>query len=171
MLDAARAGEDAAQAQEAEESAQRRLASAESTLSGTSFLSSPIGANRKSLNSDPRAETAAERVIPTTGLRRLCRTYRADIWTRFGIVASKPNHIARRQFHLSLGIYLDRSDRRFAAGDDLTFTSRLDENSPKIIIRYQGDRDQRGDERNHQMVGPQAEKRRALTRHSRVPRT
>jgi hypothetical protein len=37
-------------------------ASAESTLSGVSFLSSPIGANRKSSNSDPRAENEAERV-------------------------------------------------------------------------------------------------------------
>jgi hypothetical protein len=41
-------------------------ASAETTLSGMSFRSSPIGANRKSSNSGPRSEPKAERVISTT---------------------------------------------------------------------------------------------------------
>jgi hypothetical protein len=46
-------------------------ASAESTLSGMSFLSSPIGANRKSSNSVPRTETEAELLISITELH--CR--------------------------------------------------------------------------------------------------
>lgn len=49
-------------------------ASAERTLSSIPFLSSPIGANRKSLNSDPRKEAEAECVISTTEFRRLNRT-------------------------------------------------------------------------------------------------
>jgi hypothetical protein len=53
-----------------------------------SFLSSPIDANRKSLNSDPRTENEAERVISITELRCLYRTYRADIGSRGITVAS-----------------------------------------------------------------------------------
>jgi hypothetical protein len=49
-------------------------ASAESTLSGMSFLSSPIGANRKLSNSDPSTEAKAEWVISITDLRRTYRT-------------------------------------------------------------------------------------------------
>jgi hypothetical protein len=41
-------------------------ASAERTLSSIPFLSSPIGANGKSSNSDARTENEAERVISTT---------------------------------------------------------------------------------------------------------
>lgn len=52
-------------------------ANAERTLSSISFLSSPIGANRKSLNSDPRKEAEAECVISATEFRRLNRTPRA----------------------------------------------------------------------------------------------
>lgn len=48
-------------------------ASAESTLSGTSFLPSPIGANRKSSNSDVRAVSEV-RAISTVKLRKRCRT-------------------------------------------------------------------------------------------------
>jgi hypothetical protein len=51
-------------------------ASAERTLSSIPFLSSPIGANRKSSNSDPRSETEAEPVISTTEFRRLYRERR-----------------------------------------------------------------------------------------------
>jgi hypothetical protein len=41
-------------------------ASAERTLSSMPFLSSPIGANRKLSNSEPRGESEVVRVIPTT---------------------------------------------------------------------------------------------------------
>ena len=46
-------------------------ASAESMLSGVSFLSLPIGANKKSSNCVPRTEAKAERVISFTELHRL----------------------------------------------------------------------------------------------------
>jgi hypothetical protein len=44
---------------------------AERTLSSMPFLSSPMGANRKSLNSGPRKEAEAERAIATTEFCRL----------------------------------------------------------------------------------------------------
>lgn len=53
-------------------------ASAERTLSNIPFLSSPIGANRKSSNSGPRREAEAEYAISTTGCCRPYRTYRPD---------------------------------------------------------------------------------------------
>ena len=46
-------------------------ASAEMTLSNIPFLSSPIGANRKSSNSDRGREAEAERVIAVTEFSRL----------------------------------------------------------------------------------------------------
>jgi hypothetical protein len=49
-------------------------ASAESTLSGPSFPPSPIGANRKSLNSDARAENEV-RVISDVEARTMHGTY------------------------------------------------------------------------------------------------
>jgi len=74
-------------------------ASAERTLSGKSFLSSPIAANRKSSNSDPRTEPEAELVISTTKLN--------DNGTSSSAVASiEPNNIAWRRFHVRLGNYL-----------------------------------------------------------------
>ena len=51
-------------------------ASAERTLSSIPFFSSPIGANRKASNSDPRDKTVAECFISTIGLRRPRRRHR-----------------------------------------------------------------------------------------------
>jgi hypothetical protein len=40
------------------------------------FFSSPIGANRKALNSDPSWTGATERLISTTGVSLSCRAWR-----------------------------------------------------------------------------------------------
>ena len=84
-------------------------------------------------------------------------------------ISTKPDFIRTVPSHL--GKYLVRSDRRPAPDGNPAVTTRLYENSPKIIIRYQCDRDQQGDERNYEMVGSQSEKGRDLTIHSWVPRT
>ena len=100
-------------------------ASAESTLSGMSFLSSPIGANKKSLNSDPRPESGAGRAILVTELRRF---YREPLHP------PKPNHIAWQRFHGSPNICRGRSTRRFVACGGPTSARRRGTSSPEIII-------------------------------------
>src|SRR5208337_627228 len=51
-------------------------ANAERTLSTMPFFSSPIGANRKALNSDPSWTGTTERLISTTGVSSSCRAWR-----------------------------------------------------------------------------------------------
>src|ERR1700691_1751080 len=55
-------------------------ASAERTLSSIPFLSSPIGANRKLSNSDPRGEIEVQRVIFSH--RNFVAVYRSNAYSR-----------------------------------------------------------------------------------------
>ena len=55
-------------------------ANVESTLSGVSFLSSPMIANRKKLNSDPAAATEAEPVMSNCQIALFCRTRISSVY-------------------------------------------------------------------------------------------
>jgi hypothetical protein len=82
-------------------------ASAERTLSGVPFFSSPIGAKRKASNSDLGRKIDAERVISATEFYRPYRARRTDT-EGFALPSHlrKPNCIARRGEGVRLGNYL-----------------------------------------------------------------
>jgi hypothetical protein len=54
-------------------------ANAESTLSRIPFLSSPIGAKRNSLNSDPKAEPVPGKAALVISSAVFCRRYRTGL--------------------------------------------------------------------------------------------
>jgi hypothetical protein len=79
-------------------------ASAEMTLSSIPLFSSPIGADRKSSNSDPSLVAQTERVISTTEFRRLYRTHKTDNEAWGSTVASTLiNTYRTAEFHVRHG--------------------------------------------------------------------
>ena len=99
-------------------------ANAERTLSSMPFLSSPIGANRKSSNSGASGEIEAECVIATTEPCRFHRTPKPTMKPGRGALAATVFKSCESYFNaarrIRLGNYLDRTLSRT---DTITSTS------------------------------------------------